>query len=530
MEVVATYTDGSKKTVSGYTITPSANLTASDNKVTVSYTEDSITCTADVAIRVKAKDAADVVVEDEEYSAWNLYEDTTEHTYTVAGASSNKAVKNSNTKSATYYDAVLSGNTITVTVKGDLKKAAKAANSVLEFATDNGVVEFTLPVEYKKPQLKLSVAKVNVKNGVDTEVKTTILRKSAAGVFEPMDLTNATVTFEGKDIEILENGEIGITVNGGVKGKINVAGEGWNSADPVKLNFNVKGSAKDVITVEMGDIKTVIVNSNAKGQTFEFPVFLSGVEASSETVTITDKKNSGLAKIEGGNLVIAYPEKAIKKGTYTITLKGGDANAVNVKVKVSDKLLSDAVKLTVKSKYDVVTGQKMVIVPKFTDLGGKLEDVNIDMDGFSAVVNEAGNIVVDYEGNAYTVKNLNIGTMTFKLSVEGVDDEIAIAVNKVKAKKSAVKVKAAKVTMKQGAEGVANLVCSYTDSAKNLHLVAPLSVTVVKANKVTAVVSEEDPTVINISGLSGKSGSVKVKATFPGGLEKTVTIKVKESK
>ena len=529
MVVSANYSDGSIKSVSGYTVTPSVNLTVSDNKVTVSYTEEGITCTADVAIKVKAKSNADVVVEDEDYSAWNLYEDNTEHTFTVAGANGS-AVKNSNTKSAVFYDAELNGDTITVTAKGDLKKAAKAANAVLEFVTDDGVVEFTLPVEYKKPQLKLSVAKVNVKNGAETVVKTTISRKSAAGVFEPMDLTNATVTFEGKDIEILENGEIAITVNGGVKGKINVVGEGWNSADPVALNFNVKGSDKDVISVEMGGLKTVIVNSNAKSQSFEFPVFLSGVEADSETVTITDKKSSGLAKIEGGNLVIAYPEAGVAKGNYTIVLNGGTAKAVKVKVKVSDTALSSAVKLTVKSKYDVVTGQKMVIVPTFKDLGGKLEDVNIDMDGFSAVVNEAGNIVVDYEGSAYNVKNLNIGTMTFKLSVEGVDDEVAVAVNKVKAKKSAVKVKAAKVTMKQGAEGVANLVCSYTDGAKNLHLVAPLSVTVVKANKVTAVVSEDDPTVINLSGLTGKSGSVKVKATFPGGLEKTVTIKVKAGK
>ena len=528
MEVVATYTNGEKKTVSGYTLTPSAstNLTASDNKITVSYTEDGITCTAEVAIKVKSNDA-NVIVEDEEYKVWNLYEDNTEHTFIVEGASAN-AVKNSNTKSAAYFDAELNGDTITVTAKGDLKKAAKAANAVLEFVTDDGVVEFQLPVEYKKPALKLSVTNVTVKNGVETTVKTTILRKSPAGVFEPMDLTNAAVSFAGKDAEILENGEIGITVNGAVKGqKIKVAGEGWVSSDPVELKFTVKGSSKDVVNVEMNGLKTVIVNSNAKSQSFEFPVFVNGEAADDEKVTVEDKKGTGLAKIEGGNLVIAYPEEGtVKKGNYTIALKSGNSKAVKVKVKVSDKALSDAVKLTVKSKYDVVTGQKMVIVPNFKDLGGKLEDVSIEKDGFSAVVNEAGNIVVDYEGSAYNTKNLKMGDLTFKLTVEGVEDEVAVTAKNVKAKKTAVKVTAAKVFVKNGA-GTANLVCSYKDSAGNMHLIAPKNVNLDKFKKVTAVVDEDDPTVINITSLSGKSGSVKAIADFGNGYTKAVTIKVK---
>ena len=526
MEVSANYTDGSSKTVSGYTITPSANLTTSDNKITVSYTEDGITCTADVAIKVKAEKSADVIVEDEDYSVWNLYEDNTEHTFTIAGTSAN-AVKNSNAKSAAYYDAELNGDTITVTAKGDLKKAAKAANAVLEFVTDDGVVEFALPVEYKKPALKLSVKSVSVKNGAETTVKTTILRKSPAGVFEPMDLTNAAVTFAGKDAEILENGEIGITVNGGVKDVIKVAGEGWVSSDPVELKFAVKGSSKDVVNVEMNGLKTVIVNSNAKGQSFEFPVFVNGEAADDEKVTVEDKKGTGLAKIEGGNLVIAYPEEGtVKKGNYTIALKSGNSKAVKVKVKVSDKALSDAVKLTVKSKYDVVTGQKMVIVPNFKDLGGKLEDVSIEKDGFSAVVNEAGNIVVDYEGSAYNTKNLKMGDLTFKLTVEGVEDEVAVTAKNVKAKKTNVKVTAAKVFVKNGA-GTANLVCSYKDSAGNMHLIAPKNVNLDKFKNVTAVVDEDDPTVINITSLTGKSGSVKAIADFGNGYTKAVTIKVK---
>ncbi|MBP5608857.1 MAG: InlB B-repeat-containing protein, partial [Lachnospiraceae bacterium] len=526
MEVSANYTDGSSKTVSGYTITPSANLTASDNKITVSYTEDGITCTADVAIKVKAEKAADVIVEDEEYSIWNLYEDNTEHTFVVEGASGN-AVKNSNSKSSAYYDAELNGDTITVKAKGDLKKAVKTANTILEFVTDDGVVEFTLPVEYKKPALKLSVTNVTVKNGAKTTVKTTILRKSPAGVFEPMDLTGAEVKFAGKTAEILENGEIAFEeVTGAAKGKISVVCEGWVSSDPVELGFTIKGSGKDVINVEMNGIKTVIVNSNAKGQSFEFPVLFNGSDEELDKITVEDKKGTGLAKIEGGNLVIAYPEEGtVKKGNYTITLKGGSAKAVKVKVKVSETALTNAVKLSVKSKYDVVTGQKMVIVPAFKDLGGKLEDVSIEKEGFSAVVNEAGNIVVDYEGSAYNTRNLKMGDLTFKLTVEGVEDEVAVTVKKVSAKKTAVKVKAAKVFVKNGA-GVANLVCSYKDSAGNMHLIAPEKINLDKLKNVTAVVDEEDPTAVNITSLNGKSGSVKANVQFRNGYSKTVTIKV----
>ena len=54
MTVTANYSDGSKKPVTGYTVTPSGALTVNDSSVTVTYTEGGITRTAVQKITVKA--------------------------------------------------------------------------------------------------------------------------------------------------------------------------------------------------------------------------------------------------------------------------------------------------------------------------------------------------------------------------------------------------------------------------------------------------------------------------------------------
>lgn len=55
MTVTAKYTGGVSKEVTDYTISPEGALGTEDNKVTVSYTEDGVTKTADVAITVMAE-------------------------------------------------------------------------------------------------------------------------------------------------------------------------------------------------------------------------------------------------------------------------------------------------------------------------------------------------------------------------------------------------------------------------------------------------------------------------------------------
>ena len=79
-----------------------------------------------------------------------------------------------------------------------------------------------------------------------------------------------------------------------------------------------------------------------------------------------------------------------------------------MKIKVSSKALDKAVTAKVQTKYDVVTRQGMVIVPSLKDVSGTIEAVSVAESGFIARLNSAGNIVVDYTGNKYNSKNLNI--------------------------------------------------------------------------------------------------------------------------
>ena len=489
------------------------------------YSENGIICLAEQKITVDYK--KDVIEEDEEYFMWNLYEDSTPKELKVQGVSGDAVIKNSNAKSAAFYDATLSGNIITVSVKGDLKEAAKEANAVLEFKTADEVIEYSLPVEYKKPTLKLSTTSVTIKNGVMTAVETKVLYKTAGGNFEPLELgRDSKVTFVDKAAEIKDGGIIVINENGAKSGKISILGEGWNAKDPVELKFTVKAVDKDVITVDLGDAKNVVVNKNAKGQIFTFPVYLNGVLAG-EDLSLTDKANTGLATYENGVLTVAYPEGGdIKAKTYTVTLSKGAAKA-DVKIKVSNKELTKSIQLKVQSKYDVVTGQKMVIVPNFKEVGGEIEEVSVTNKDFHAVLNDAGNIVVDYEGNVLNAKNLKIGDLSFKLKISDIDDEVTVTLKNVKAKKTNVKVKAAKVSLGTNDEAVANIVCSYKDASGAQHLIAPESITIKGQKNVKAVIGE-DKTSITVSNLTKNSGSVTLTLGFHGGITKNVTVKVKK--
>lgn len=134
---------------------------------------------------------------------------------------------------------------------------------------------------------------------------------------------------------------------------------------------------------------------------------------------------------------------------------------------------------------------------------------------------------MDYEGSSLNAKNLKIGDMSFKLKLSGVEDEISVTLKNVKAKKTAVKVKAAKVSMGSNGTAVANLVCSYKDAGGDLHLIAPESISIKSMKNVKAEVGE-DKTSVTVSNLTKNSGNVKLTLTFRGGVTKNVTVKVKK--
>lgn len=540
MVVTAVYTDESVKEVTDYSYSPEGELSVSDNEIIVSYTEEDITVTAIQPISVSAnggngESGEDVeVIDTSSIEMWNLYESDALHEYKLVSINAAKAVENRNSRSAAYYDASLSGNTISVSLKSGVnrKNAVSAAKSTLEFELDNGViVEFPLPVIYCKPVLKLSSSTVKIKADTAVSVNVVIQKKQPSGILEGADLTGAEVTYNGRDVEIHDNGMISIAVSGKESGKISVSKPGWEKS--IDLNFRISTQKQDVLTI--GSLpKTLVVNSNARKQRFEYPVYLNGMPA--EGITIIDKKNTGLASFENGILTIAYPDSGLKKGTYNITLSSGkekNAAKCNVKVRVSDIAPDKAVKLSVKSEYDVVTGQKMVIIPTLKEISGRITAVETDKEGFKAAINEAGNIVVGYEGSAYNKNNLNIGDMRFKLGISGIDDPVEVTLKKVKAKKTLPAIKKVKVFVPENASGdikaTANIVCTYKDRAGVSHVIVPESAEIVKLAYVDAEVSG-DPTRINIRSMSKKSGHVKLKLTFRGGVTKNVTISLAGAK
>ena len=488
--------------------------------------------TVDITLYAGWESGEPVIIE--EGADWNLYEDASVHEFKVRGINVNGTVANSNAKSKAYYDAKLSGSTITVSVTGNRKKAA--SNAVLEFNLGNvGTVVYVLPVSYVKPSFKLSSTSGSIKNGTGTVLKTTLLVKNADGSFEPYDMTDVKVS--GTDLGTVtkaEDGSIEIKTSVASKGKISIVKETWDGATPVSLSYTVKGSKTDVLSVDLGGLKTVVVNSNAKGQVLRYDVTLNGTVPAEGAVTIVDKKSTGLATIgEDGKLVIAYKD-GVKNGTYILTLQAGEAKA-NVKVKVSGKTLDKAITAKIQTKYDVVTKQGMVVVPKLKDISGTIEAVSVAESGFIASLNAAGNIVIDYTGDKYNAKDLNIGTLTLSLKISGVEEPVKLMLNKVKAKKTTPKVKVGTVMIPANAEiadgkiiGTANIVSSYKVSSGMYGIIKPVEVEIVGTPKnVTARVNESDMTEIDIYSVSKKNVSFKVKLTYAGGVTKTVTVKVK---
>ncbi|MBR3524307.1 MAG: hypothetical protein IKO11_00535 [Lachnospiraceae bacterium] len=462
--------------------------------------------------------------------AWNLFENSSLHTYKLSGISNSTVITNSNAASAAFYEASLSEGVVSVSLKAgtDRKKAASKNNSVLSFVLENGSsVDYILPVVYEVPVLKLSSSSAKINAGVDTPLETTILVKKG-GIYEPLDFEGVTVNYNGTAAEISEKGRVRIRVSAAGRGVFSITKEGWEKA--LELSFTVKAGRKDVLSVDLGGAKSVVLNTNAKAQSFHFPVTLNG-EAAGD-LKLSDKKNSGIASYEAGILTIACPEGA-KAGTYTIVLSN-DSASCKVKVKVSNKALENAVTLKIKSSYDVVTKEAMIIEPLLKDVNGSITDVSIENEGFSAELDENGRILVSYDGSAYKVNNLKIGTLNFRLKISGIDKEIPVSIKNVKAKKPKLNVKTVKLNLpKDQDESVTtavNLLCTYKGSDGRSYELRPVSVKVEKCKNAEAHTDESDPALIRICKLSGKSGSVKVKMYFEGGMEKSLTISVKQAK
>ncbi len=482
------------------------------------------------AMRVVLAGPGEAAAEEE---MWNLFE-SDERSFEIAALSSGSEVENKNAKSAKYYDAKLNGNTISVKLKSGVnrKQAAKPANTVLEFDLGSaGVAVYVIPVQYVKPVFKLVTKSVTIRDGAETTVRTQVLAKTEYGNYEACDLSGMTVKYGSIDAIGDSDGYVSFKTPAAVKGaKLTIDKPGvWES--PIALKFSVKAVSKDLLSVDLDGRKVVLLNKKISGQYFEFPVSLNGAAVTAETAEIT--KGSEVAELTAGGMLKLMAKDETKTGNYTVTIsqKGGNAK-LNLKVKVSDKAVGQAVALKVRSKYDVVSGQKMLVEPVFKEAEAKILSVASETEKFTAELDGAGNILIDYSGER-NVKKLNLGDINLKLVLEGVSEPVSFTLAKVKAKKTMPKVRSAAVTLNKDAAGevkaCVNVVCSYRDGAGKFHTIVP-SEAGVELKKVKAQKNALDPNEIDIQDLEAKSGSVKLKLSFAGGAEKKLTIKVKKAK
>ncbi|MBQ8946402.1 MAG: hypothetical protein IJ058_06245 [Lachnospiraceae bacterium] len=485
---------------------------------------------------------------------WNLFEDDKAHDFMVKGIRAFKEAVNTNKTSAKFFDATLSENIISVSLKegADRKKAANANTFDFDLG-EEGTVSYVLPFTYNKPVLKLTSTKGTVKKGTETTLTTTVLYQTQNGNYVPFDLTGATVTYAGQPVTTGDDGLVSLKADGKRSGKIAITKDKWNTKDPVTLNYSIAEvkADKDVLMIDMGGLKQVTLNTNAPEQTFSFPLTLNGVPATADTVSIEKGKKGeeALGSISDGMLTVSLGRSGIKKGSYTLKLKAGKAT-LSVKVKVTDKALDNAASGKITQKYDVVTGKPMVIAPTLKEVQGSISAVKVSAvtlkkgtapsaSDFTAKVNN-GNIEVSYSGSLLSAKNLKVGDMTFILTVtdnDGNKISVPLTVKNVSAKKTKPTVKAVKVTIpKASAEkadgksviGSANIISTYKDSAKHVQTIVPTKVTL-ECKSVEARADGNNGKIL-ITKLDGNSGSVKATLIYPGGVTKTVTIKVSKGK
>ncbi|MCR5357258.1 MAG: hypothetical protein K6E63_07615 [Lachnospiraceae bacterium] len=521
------------------------------HEIGLNYTDG---CQAYFTLTVKGNAGDDPgLLEAEE---WNLFEDADDHVYTVSGITSAEEVANSNAGSAKFFDAVLSKDKMTVKLKEGVDRKKAAAADTFDFDLGaQGSVSYILPFTYSKPELKLSSTRGTVKKGKETVLKTRVLLRTENGNLTPYDLSGAAVKYGSSTVTIGENGLVSITASGKSADSIVIKKDGWNDKDPVALKYTItEGKAdQDILDVDLGGLKLVTLSTKAPDQSFTFPLALNGEPVAAEAVTVLEGKKGeqNLVSVGDGTLTFSIGRSGIGKGSYTVNLKAGNAKRA-VKVKVTDKAYGATGKI--KQKYDVVTKKPMVIEPKLKELGGTITNVTVSKielkkgtplpaTSFNAVMNN-GNIEVTYKGaEELKAANLAIGNMTLTLTVidssaGGNPVSVDMLLKNVSAKKTTPKVKAAKVIVpKDAAEsgdgtyviGTANIISTYRDSAKHTKMIAPVEVTLVNKN----VEAETDPSNksrILIKKLTGKSGNVKATLTYPGGVTKTITIKVSKGK
>ncbi len=524
------------------------------------------------------KNSEAAALEEKDEITWNLFYEKKDgiiiHTGGANLTDKDGRLGTNSGKSVKFYDVELSGTDLKVMLKKGANRAdaAKADNSIIilpvfdENGAEIGQFTYSLPISYEKPLIKLAVTSGNIKSGLSgQELKTVILEKKSTGAFEPLDLSNAVVSYEASVGVGKESGEIVIRPTSSVQAsKIRVKLPDWSEAIETTNKFAVKMVSKDVITATKDgtSFKTIILNNNVdadKAQNQQIEVFLNGSNDDVEVSKICVKapkneKNGGFiidgivnGTLSGSKLTIKYPAtpSAMKKGTYNYTLSTADGGKLILKIVVSSSTLSNAVKFNIKTKLNSVTGQKMVIEPALSGISGKITDVTFqDAEQIlEAEYDEERNLI--YVG-VQTGKEIAANTKINQPLTVIIDDEIKCPIllkTTVASTKPTVKIDKISLpkTRLVDADGTANVLAFYKLNKKMI-AIAPLEngvrftgcsavndETLGKGwfldSKTGAKVRFNEDGTISVHGAK-KAGKIKVEFSFKGGVKVTTNLQI----
>ena len=472
-----------------------------------------------------------------------------------------------------YYEngtAVLKGG-------ANRSQAAKSNTVILPLVDDEGKeigdYEYTMPVTFDKPVLKLSTksGKVYTSNAEDQTITTQVLEKKSNGLFEPLDLSGADekilwTTKKGTasaEVGVAEEGIINITAKEAAGGTISIRLADWS--DMVKLDFTVTAQKNDTLTAT----KQVLMNTNANSGTGEplvAEVLLNGRTVTAEdgvrvefpnnwnnvNVAVEGVDENGTLE-EGGLLTFSYKDSAPVKGNYTIKLSRGKART-SIKVVVSNMALDKAITLKQHTQLNPVTDQKMVLVPTLKGVDGAITDVRFGEDEkqFEAEYDELRNQILIglQDGKAMGPKDK--AERILYITAGGIECPVKVKIQP-KLTKPKVKIDNLKLPksglMNGTATGTVNVLSTYKLGFKTYAL-EPVSVKFTNGvadeelgegwyrvdKAFVSVKYNEDEGTISVKALKGnsggKGGSVKVEVNYNGGvtLKKTFSVKVDSKK
>ena len=502
-----------------------------------------------------------------------------------------------------FFSVTNDAGTVTVKVADTTKRkaAAKEANTTFEApakwqdAEGNdvaGIYTITIPVEYTKPNLKLSSTSANFFTTATSPktqtVGTSILVQNKDGVYQSMNLDDYNIDIENsaqfvhsgglkvnKDASETEYGYVAFDATGKASGKIGIQGENW--AEKVQLAYNVKEQKKHTLTVGGKTSYTVTLNSKAPGVFSSIAPAIDGVYTSTmdnlsaeeleKLITITPKKVGGPnVFFNGDGLVIVRNDKdnedgtvspIVAKGSFSYELVDSNGSKAKLNVKVVDTDLSKSITLKVKQQMNVITGQDMVVTPTIKNFNGYIKSVEIDgTDGNFDVYYDGSIVVKAKEGAKVNTKDKY--TLPLKITVGDFDDEFEItgvSIKNFKIKATTPTLKAQKATFtKQGDNLSINFTSTYKNGAKHLVKIDPdkLVQADTKGNKDNFVAltyedgDQKGNIIINEDGtftaksVSGKAKAFKVTATYnfrnsdgevlDGSVTKTVSVGTKIKK